>query len=311
MRIEQLQYFISVAKTQSINKTSLEFYTTHQGISKAIRQLEEEMGAPLFERSPRGMILTPEGELLLPEAEACVNKLHSVQLEIAHRNRKKDVEGTLHIWSTALPNTLILPGLLEDFRQLYPKVRYHINAVNPFDALRHLALHREAVGLVNIIHAPGFREIYEPYLAGLNVCSLQKDEFVCLVSAASPLAGRSQISFAEFCRYPVASIVPQSDEDYPVQLLLRKFGNTELDFASLSPRLLAQMLASGEYVCLSSRRGRTEADYFKSARDRIVVIPFEEDLSIDLMLATNAQPQLGEIEQAFYDMVYERVTLCE
>lgn len=53
MRLEQLKYFLSIAETQSINKTSLEFYTTHQGISKAIRQLEGEIGPHCLPAVPK------------------------------------------------------------------------------------------------------------------------------------------------------------------------------------------------------------------------------------------------------------------
>lgn len=58
-----------MAENHSITKTSLEFYTTHQSVSKIIRQLEEEMEAQLFVRSSKGMTLTPEGEVLIPFEE--------------------------------------------------------------------------------------------------------------------------------------------------------------------------------------------------------------------------------------------------
>lgn len=70
MRAEHLKYFVALAENHSITKTSLEFYTSHQSVSKVIRQLEEEMGTALFVRSQKGMTLTPEGEVLLPVARA-------------------------------------------------------------------------------------------------------------------------------------------------------------------------------------------------------------------------------------------------
>lgn len=306
MRLEQLQYFISVAKTRSINKTSLEFFTTHQGVSKAIRQLEDEMGAPLFTRSPKGMELTQEGQLLLPEAEECVRRLHSVQLEISHRNRRQDMEGLLRIWGTSLTNSVILPPLIDDFTHLFPKVRYQIKASEPLTIMRHISTHRDAIGFIVLLHDRTLHNIYTPYLQQIELYPLQQDEYVCLVSSQSPLADRKQISFKEFCSYPVASILPESDEDHPIKYLLRHLGNTELAFASQSPSLLAQIISSGEYVCLTSRRGRTEADYFNFDKGETTLIPFEEDLSLDLMLATNSRPAFDEISQAFVDLVRDQ-----
>lgn len=311
MRLEQLQYFISVAKTRSINKTSLEFFTTHQGVSKAIRQLEDEMGAALFTRSPKGMELTAEGALLLPEAEECVRRLHSVQLEISHRNRRQDMDGLLRIVGTSLTNSIVLPPLIDDFSRLYPKVRYQVRAGEPFGIMRHVSTHRDGIGFVVMLHDPALHDIYDPYLQQIMLTPLQRDEYVCLVSKHSPLAERKQISFQEFCSYPIASFIPESDEDHPIKSLLRRLGNVELSFASQSPSLVAQIIANGDYVCLSTRRGRTEADYLKFGKEDAVIIPFEEDLSLDLMLATNSRPKFDEISQTFVDMVREQSKSAE
>lgn len=48
MRTEHLKYFVALAENHSITKTALEFYTTHQSVSKVIRQLEEEMERPFL-----------------------------------------------------------------------------------------------------------------------------------------------------------------------------------------------------------------------------------------------------------------------
>ena len=51
MRIEHLEYLICLARTHSITKASEELFTTHQNVSKMIRQLEQELGVTLFTRS--------------------------------------------------------------------------------------------------------------------------------------------------------------------------------------------------------------------------------------------------------------------
>ena len=159
MRLEQLQYFLSIAGTHAINKTSLEFYTTHQNISKAIRQLENEMGAPLFTRSSKGMILTREGEMLLPIAERCVNDLHRVQLDIQRLHCQNDLEGILRLFGTPITNATVLPSLLNDFGVLYPNVRYQINETNTLDILHNIFLHKNSLGFIVILQNPQLQDI--------------------------------------------------------------------------------------------------------------------------------------------------------
>lgn len=304
MRLEQLKYFLSIAETQSINKTSLEFYTTHQGISKAIRQLEDEIGAPLFTRSSKGMMLTDEGNLLLPVAKRCVKDLCDIQLKISHRNRQQDLEGLLKLWGTPLTNVIVLPSLLDDLHLLYPKVRYQVEEAHTLDILRMVSLHKNALGSVLVLHAPEYQDIYAPYLQQVKLYPLQQDEHVGLVAADSPLAEQKRISLKDFATYPIATLASDAGEDHPINQLLQRFANTNIAFSAQTTRLVAQVVSSGKYVSFGSRRGVSGSAYFNN--DNIVVLPFKEDLTIDIMLATNTHPELDEISQAFVELVKER-----
>lgn len=301
MRLEQLQYFVSIAKTHSISKTSSEFYTTHQGVSKAIRQLESEFGVSLFARSTKGMALTPEGELLLPTAELCVNELHKAQLRLSHFHRNQDIAGRVRLFGTTLVNTWLVPSLMADFSLLYPNVRYEVHTASPLDILRTIVLHKDTLGITTILHALEFRKLYAPYLREVYLYPLQQDEFVCLVSRNSPLADRTQISLREFASLSVTTVLPDMHEDHPVIQLLRHFGNSDA-FFSQSPRLITQAVTSGKYACLATSRGHTETDFLTLDDDDIVIIPFSDDLSFDIQLVTNLQPHFDESTQAFVDL---------
>lgn len=64
MRLEQLEYLVTVAETHSMNTASHLLHVTHQNISKAIRQLEEEMGFAVLNRNKQGTTLTEKGSEL-------------------------------------------------------------------------------------------------------------------------------------------------------------------------------------------------------------------------------------------------------
>lgn len=305
MRLEQLRYFLSVAKTHSMTKTSIDFYTTHQSISKSLKQLEEEMGAPLFERSVRGMQLTRAGERLLPVAEECVRKLHRIQLDISHMNRNQSLEGELQIYGTLIANSIILSDLLDDFNTLYPKVRYHIREADNTEILSKVALHKSVLGLVWIPKDERLRENFRHYLTELKLYPLYQDEYVGIVKNDSPLANSEKISIDTFVQHPIALYTPNEAENTPLTQLFKVFGEDKIAFSASSSKMCLQAVASGRYVSIGTQRSYSNQNDL--SKMGIVTLPFDEDMTVDIMLATHIKPELDEINQAFVEMVIEHM----
>ena len=63
--LKQLKYFIVCAETGSISEAARLLYTTQPSVSKAIKALENDMGIVLFDRMPRGIVLTAQGLSLI------------------------------------------------------------------------------------------------------------------------------------------------------------------------------------------------------------------------------------------------------
>lgn len=306
MRAEHIKYFIALAENHSITKTSLEFYTTHQSVSKIIRQLEEEMEAQLFVRSPKGMTLTPAGEIFLPVARETLRAFQQVRLDIAHIERQKNLEGDLLVWGTPIANAIAMPSLLEQFSALYPRVRYKVREANTLDCMQYVSLHRDSIALVVIMHNEHLRDVYTPYIEQIHLTPFAKDEYICIVSAQSPLAKRKQISVNEMLQQPIAMLQTEISETHPFTKLLQRLGKIEPALLTQSRPLYGQLIASGRYVGLGSRR---MSDFSLLFNDNdVVFVPFEEDLTIDIMLATNAQPEYDPVSQAFTALVQEQAT---
>lgn len=68
MELRQLGYFVAVARELSVTRAAEEVHTSQQNLSRQLAALEETLGVRLFERTTRGMVLTPAGAALLPEA---------------------------------------------------------------------------------------------------------------------------------------------------------------------------------------------------------------------------------------------------
>lgn len=303
MRIEQIRYFLSLAENHSITKTSLEFYTTHQSVSKAIRQLEEEMKTQLFERSHKGMMLTPQGKLMLPVAQEALAAFHKLRLDIKYINRCRNLAGTLHLTNTPITNSVITQSLINDFRSLYPNVHYHIDELYSLQAIRHIALHRKSLGLIAILHNTSYHKLYAPYINQLCIHPLLQDEYMCVVGPHSSLANRKVISFQEFMQYPIALIQPQDDKEFPITQLLRQIGNIEPSLLTESHHLHSQAIEFGDYIGVASRRTFSKNTLYPNSN--LILIPFEDDFTLEIVLATNAQPDLDEVSSSFVSMVTE------
>ena len=79
MNILHMKYAVEVAKEGSINKASERLLVAQPNMSRAIRELETDLGITIFERSPRGMLLTPEGERFIGYAAKILAQIDDVE----------------------------------------------------------------------------------------------------------------------------------------------------------------------------------------------------------------------------------------
>lgn len=121
MELRHLRYFIAVAEEGHIGRAATRLHISQPPLTRQIQQLEEELGVQLFIRTPRGMELTPAGELLLQEAR----NIRSVVAQAAERTQRAG-QGKLGrldigIFGSAILDTI--PALLLKFRSAFPDVK--------------------------------------------------------------------------------------------------------------------------------------------------------------------------------------------
>ena len=119
MEIRQLRAFVAIAESGTFTAGALRVHVTQAAISMQIRQLETEIGAKVFVRAPRHVILTEAGEQLLRRARHILREHDAALDEIAELAGAE--RGRLRIGSaSAMVLTDQLPGILEQLRNQHP-----------------------------------------------------------------------------------------------------------------------------------------------------------------------------------------------
>lgn len=119
MEIRQLRAFVAIAESGTFTAGALRVHVTQAAISMQIRQLENEIGAKVFVRAPRHVILTEAGEQLLRRARHILREHDAALDEIAELAGAE--RGRLRIGSaSAMVLTEQLPSILKELRKQHP-----------------------------------------------------------------------------------------------------------------------------------------------------------------------------------------------
>src|SRR6266496_136106 len=124
MEFSQLEFFVTVVEEGSFSKAAERVYRTQPAVSIAIRRLEDEIGAPLFERSQKTQALTEVGKLVYDYAKRILS-LRDQTIDVVSELRSLK-RGRVRIGANESTSLYLLPHLILDYRALYPNIMVEI-----------------------------------------------------------------------------------------------------------------------------------------------------------------------------------------
>ncbi|MBX5480566.1 MAG: LysR family transcriptional regulator [Myxococcaceae bacterium] len=152
MDVYQLKTFVAVARAGSITRAAEVVHLSQPAVSAHIKAIEEAFGLTLFERTPRGMALTPEGERLLARAEQML-AAHQALMDEAARLKGR-VAGTLRIGTVLNSKNDIIGSLLTALAGRFPGIEVVLEHATSNDILSGLRGGRLDGGFYNDAGTP-------------------------------------------------------------------------------------------------------------------------------------------------------------
>lgn len=136
MELRVLQYFLAVAREQSISAAAETLHLSQPTLSRQLKELEQELGKQLMVRGSRRITLTEEGMLLRKRAEEILDLVHKTETEIL--DSEETISGSVCIGSGETDAVRLLARAAETMRCLYPNVRFQISSGDACDVCESL-----------------------------------------------------------------------------------------------------------------------------------------------------------------------------
>ncbi|MFK0265985.1 LysR family transcriptional regulator [Streptomyces angustmyceticus] len=186
-----LEYFLEVVRTGSVNEASRRLLVAGSAISRQIGKLEQEIGVPLFERRPRGMVPSEAGARLAAYARRAALETDQVLADIRGRGRLGSV---VRVASSQGAAQEFLPHAMAGFRKEHPGTTFQLPVVSPSSATQ--MVQDGSVDLAvtfSLAPAPDVRVVHA-----------QRAPIQAMVRSDHPLARRDEIQLRDLLPYPVA-----------------------------------------------------------------------------------------------------------
>ncbi|EQA90422.1 D-alanyl-D-alanine endopeptidase [Burkholderia pseudomallei MSHR338] len=206
MELRHLRYFLAVAQELHFARAAQKLHIEQSPLSRAIKELEEDLGARLFVRTTRTTRLTQAGHLFLECVPRVFDALEQARASV--RVAAAGYQGQLRI---ALSDAIALPrltALLAQCRQEEPEVDIR---------LFEMPLSKQIRGLHDDLYDAGFAQSAEVG-DGLLAKAVWSDPLVVAVPARHPLLMYKRIPLDEVLRYPLVTCSPQVYEGYGQQI---------------------------------------------------------------------------------------------
>lgn len=254
MRLEQLHYLITISHCHSMRKASETLHISQQNISKAICNLEDELGVQLFTRTATGCFLTQDGEQVYHLAnEICqrTEKIATLFLSKQTLSQYETLKGIFTVATIPGYSPFIYTTLMQ-LKDLCPKLTFHLEEKEALDVINFLIATQCECSLTTLdnemrfIDNPDFWNDYEILL-------LRQDFLKVFTTISSPLLQYQTISDKQLSQYPLITYATASThKTLTLQLLDEEGIKCQKFISSNSQAIFNEFIIQKKAIAISS-----------------------------------------------------------
>ena len=235
MRLEQLQYLITISKLKSFNAASEQLHISQQALSQSIKSLENELAVQLFTRTSQGAYITKKGELVLNFAQDMWEKYQILagKLHDDHPENKtaSALQGVLHIYSSPIFSLTILPDLIKSFCKKYPKIQINTAEANLTTIYNKISTFESTptAGCLGLLNLPCANQgVLDNALPTTHYRfqAIYKGRFYVCVSKNSKLSKHKTLSLGTLTKHPIIQYINGDHDKSSLIDLFNHYGYT-------------------------------------------------------------------------------------
>lgn len=196
MDLDQLHTFLEIVRLKSFSKAAQTCYRTQPAISAQVRQLEQELNTPLFERLGTRIALTTAGKIFAEYAEQILDLRRRAQESINELERTP--RGELVIAANEATCIYVLPQVFSEYKKRFPNVQLHVDRSYGARVVSAVMENQADFGITQL-------PIEEKKV---QIVKIHSDEIKLLIPAGHRLAGCASVACHELIGEPL--LIPKS-----------------------------------------------------------------------------------------------------
>ena len=193
MNVLHMKYAVEVARIGSLNKAAEKLYIAQPNLSRAIKELESSLGITIFDRSAKGMVLTPAGEEFINYAKNILKQIDEVELIYKQGSPKKQK------FSISVPRACYISDAFAQFSKNIEGGMAEIfyKETNSQRTINNVLNNDYKLGIIR--YAENYDKYFKDLLEekGLSYEMVAEFSYVLIISRDNPLAEKQDISFED------------------------------------------------------------------------------------------------------------------
>ncbi|MGI6224744.1 MAG: LysR family transcriptional regulator [Peptococcales bacterium] len=216
MRLNQFEFLVALNSYGSFSKAAEKILISQPAISRAIKELEEELGYDILIREKKGIEFTEKGKLVLEKAVIIMEAINEINII------DEKLIGRVRIGSGSHHCSVIIFESLVDLRNKFPELIVDIMRDEIFSIIKNIALNEVDIGMITLNSATESSLMTEIRRNNAYFQELFDDEMCIILGYNHPLAAKSQAPMNEIIRYPV--VTSNSSINFLMLNFLKQFG---------------------------------------------------------------------------------------